>query len=136
MTERDDDRARIRAVLKTINDAWSRGTPEALPSAVRDCFHDKVIFRGPDFRVVASGPEAAIASFVEFMRAAQIDRCRISDPDIDLAGDTAIATFKWQMSYHLNGDGHDEAGFEIDVLTRGDDHRWLVRWRTLTNSAK
>ena len=131
MTERDDDRARIRAVIQTISDAWLKGTPEDLPAAVSGCFHDNVVFRGADFQVVAHGVPAAIASFQDFMRSATISRCRIGKPEIDLAGDSAIVTFQWEMAYRFGDSDNEESGYEIDVLTRGDDHRWRVRWRTL-----
>jgi uncharacterized protein (TIGR02246 family) len=137
MTERDGDRSRIKALLRTVNDAWSKGLPEALPAAVRDCFHDDVVFRGPDFSVVARGREAAIASFQGFMRAARIERCEIGEPEVDLAADAAIASFPWSMEYRLGSEPvQHESGYEIDVLTRGDDRRWRVRWRTLVVTPK
>jgi len=131
MTERADDQVRIRAVIKTITDAWLKGSPDDFPAAVADCFHDNVVFRGANFQVVAHGVPAAIASFQDFMRSATIARCRVGKPEIDLAGDTAIATFQWEMAYRFGDADNEESGFEIDVLTRSDDHRWRVRWRTL-----
>jgi uncharacterized protein (TIGR02246 family) len=137
MTERDGDCSRIKALLRTVNDAWSKGTPEALAGAVRDCFHADVVFRGPDLSVVARGPEAAIASFQGFMRAAQIGHCEIGEPEIDFAGDAAIASFPWSMEYRLGSEPvQHESGYEIDVLTRGSDRRWRVRWRTLVVTPK
>ena len=36
MSERDDDRAHIRAFLKTLNDAWTNGKPDAIANAMAD----------------------------------------------------------------------------------------------------
>ena len=125
------DRTQIAAVLKKVSDAWLRGAPENLPAAVEDCFHADVIFRGANFQVVAQGIPAAIASFQGFMRTATIASCRLGKPQIDLAGETAIATFQWEMSYRFGDTDHHETGYEIDVLTRNDAGKWLIRWRTL-----
>ena len=131
MSDRDDDRARIRAVLQTINDGWLNGKPDELPRLLEGCFHEKVVFRGPNFQQVGHGAEAGIASLQEFMRNATIESCELDEPEIDLAGDTAIATFRWQMTYSYQGTDLDDSGYEIDVLTRDDEHRWVVRWRAL-----
>ncbi|MGH7660037.1 MAG: DUF4440 domain-containing protein, partial [Vulcanimicrobiaceae bacterium] len=98
----------ITAVLKKVCDAWLRGTPEDLPAAVEGCFHDDVIFRGANFQVVAQGIPAALASFQGFMRTATIASCRLGKPQIDLAGDTAIATFQWEMAYRFGENDHHE----------------------------
>jgi ketosteroid isomerase-like protein len=128
---------RIIALLRRVNDAWSTGLPEALPAAVRDCFHDDVVFRAPNLSVVARGRDAAIASFQGFMRAAQIEYCNIGEPEIDLAGDAAIASFPWAMEYRLGSDPpQHESGYEIDVLERGRDRRWRVCWRTVIVTPK
>jgi ketosteroid isomerase-like protein len=130
-TRAEADRPQIAAVLKKVSDAWLRGTPENLPDAVKGCFHDDVIFRGANFQVVAHGVPAAIASFQGFMRTATISSCRLGKPQIDVAGDTAIATFQWEMAYRFGDSEHHETGYEIDVLTRSGAGQWLIRWRTL-----
>ena len=130
MSERDDDRARIRAVLKTINDGWLQGTAGDLPRLLRGSFHDKVVFRGPDLAITAEGSAAAISSYQEFMRSATIRDWALGEPEIDLAGDTAIATYGWRLEYRLGGRDYDEFGHEVVVLTR-DEVQWLVRWRTV-----
>ena len=80
--------------------------------------------------VAAQGEKAAIASYEDFARSTQLVKCEIAEPQIDLVGDTAIASYPWTISYLLEGRRYDESGREIVVLMR-DEVRWLVRWRTL-----
>lgn len=130
MTERDDDRAHIRDLLTTINNAWLKGDPESLPRTLAECFHDKVVFRGPDFREVARGVPGCIATYQDFLSHATVLDARLGEPQIDLAGDAAIAAYDWEMTYRLEGKEHTESGHDLFVFTR-DDVRWLVRWRAL-----
>jgi hypothetical protein len=65
------------------------------------------------------------------------DDDRSREPEIDLPGDAAIASFSWVMEYRLGNEPvQHESGYEIDVLVRGGDRRWRVRWRTLVVTPK
>lgn len=130
MTERDDDRAHIRDLLERVNDAWLKGNPDDLPRTLAECFHDKVVFRGPDFQELARGIQTCVASYQDFLRRAKILDCRLGEPVIDLAGDAAIASYDWDIRYQLEGEEHQDSGHDLFVFTR-DEVRWLVRWRAL-----
>jgi hypothetical protein len=131
VSERDDDRARIRAVIDTINGAWSKGTADDLPRLMDGCFHDKAVFRDRDFRLVANGAAACIASYQSFVREATIEAFRMGEPTIDLAGETAIAAYPWNVAYTMGGERHDEEGYDVFVLMQDEAARWFVRWRTI-----
>jgi hypothetical protein len=89
-----------------------------------------VLFRGPDLDITADGAEAAIASYADFMRNSAIHRCELGEPQIDLAGDTAVATTHWSMAFRREGQEFDQEGHEFVVLTRTEG-LWEIRWRTL-----
>ena len=49
---------------------------------------------------------------------------------MDVFGDTAVATLRWEMAWEMGGQRSEEAGHDVYVLARVDN-RWLVAWRTL-----
>jgi hypothetical protein len=123
----------IRALLGRINDAWLKGRPEDLPSALDDCFSEDMVFVGPSLEVVARGREACVGGYIDFVRAAKIDRCHLSDPAIEVSGGTAVAFYGWEMAYTLNEQEHRESGHDVFVFTRTDG-KWHAVWRALLAS--
>jgi hypothetical protein len=55
------------------------------------------------------------------------------DPTIDVAGDTAIAQYQWQMTYVLAGQEYTEQGHDLFVFSRIGGE-WSVVWRALLSS--
>ncbi len=54
-----------------------------------------------------------------------------SDPDIDLWGNTAVATYSWEITYEMNGQNYHESGQDLFVLTRDEDGWRAVWWAIL-----
>ena len=69
-------------------------------------------------------------SYVDFVRQAVIKKCELSDPVIDQSGDTAIATYAWEMTYELEGREYHESGHDLFVLARVEG-RWQAIWRAM-----
>ncbi len=124
-----DDLDAIRSVLTTINDAWLHGAPEDIASALDDCFEAETIFAGPNFQRIARGKRVCIDSYADFMRQAKVLECRVGQPNIDLRGDTAVATYTWDMAYEMGGRTYRESGSELVVVHRTD--KWRVNWRAV-----
>jgi|SRR5436190_4834569 len=120
----------IRLLLKRINDAWLQGRPEAIVATLNDCFHDGIVIKGPSFQTLGRGKEACVQSYVDFVRQAVIKKCELSDPVIDQSGDTAIATYAWEMTYELEGREYHESGHDLFVLARVEG-RWQAIWRAM-----
>ena len=120
----------VRAVLGRINDAWTRGRAEDIPHAMQDCFAKDAIIKGPDFRTAGEGKETCIKSYQEFVKAASLREWLSSDPDIDVFGDTAVATYSWELRYEMHGQEQRDSGRDVFVFTRKDG-KWLASWRAL-----
>jgi len=128
-----NDHEKVRIVLQQINDAWLHGRSEHLRQSLEDCFHEEMVIRGPDFQDLCRGKAACAQSYVDFLHQAKIQNCKLAEPEIDIAGDTAIATYAWKMTYELAGQSYTEAGHDLVVFT-GHEGKWLAVWRALLPS--
>ncbi len=128
--DKDRDREQIRALLECINDAWLKNPPEKIPALLQEHFHPDMTIKGPDFQSLCIGSEFCARSYAEFARTARVKECSFSDPDIDLAGDAAVATYSWKMVYEIHGQEYNESGRDLFVMSRTKD-RWVVIWRAL-----
>jgi hypothetical protein len=123
-----NDQEEIRLLLNQINNAWLKGAPDELPGLLKECFHDGMVIKGPGFQEMGRGKEVCVRSYMDFLRQAAVRQCTLSDPDIDLCGDTAVATYSWEMTYAMNGQDYHESGHDLFVLTRAEG-RWRAFWR-------
>lgn len=104
-----------------------------MTGALSQCFTSDIVMRGPGFALAGKGREAAVQSYVDFTTQAEVKAFTADEPSIDVAGDTAVAQYQWQMTYVLAGQEYTEQGHDLFVFSRieGD---WLVVWRTLLSS--
>jgi hypothetical protein len=127
------DEQAISDLIDRMNRAWLEGAIEDLPAALDGCFHPAMVIRGGDLQVNAAGKEACIQSYLDFLGSADVHRCMIDAPEIDLAGDTAMAVYGWEMTYESEGQTYEEAGSDILALARSDGG-WLITWRAMLPS--
>ena len=120
----------IRAVIARMNHAWLEGTIEDLPAALGECFHPAMVIRGGDLQAHGVGKEACIQSYLDFLETAAIHRCVIESPEIDVAADSAMAIYGWEMTYETEGQTYTESGSDILALARCEG-RWLITWRAM-----
>lgn len=121
-----DDRETIHGLIRRINNAWLNRRMDEL----RDCLHAAMVGVAPGFQARIEGREACLKSYDDFMGAAVVDEFRESEPTIDVCGDTAVATFGWEMAWTMNGRSHRESGHDLFVFAR-EDGRWWAVWRTM-----
>ena len=128
MVSPDDAKHReeIRRLVKKINAAWLHGRPEELAPY----FHEDMVIVPPDFRRRAKGREACVASYKDFVSQAKVREYKDSEPDIDLWGNTAVATYSWEIAYEMKKESYRESGWDVFVLVR-EHARWLAVWRTI-----
>jgi len=129
------DVEQIRDLLERVNDAWLKGRPDDLERALDGCFHPEAVIKGPGFRQMGKGERECIKSYADFVRQAEIRECTLSEPEIDVFGDTAVATYGWQMTYALDGREYKESGHDLFVLTKTPG-RWQAAWRMLLPDEK
>ena len=124
------DEQLIRELIDRMNRAWLEGPIEELPAALDACFHPAMVIRGGDLQVNGAGKQACIQSYIDFLGSAVVHRCMIDAPEIDIAGDTAMAVYGWEMTYETEGQTYEEAGSDILALARCESG-WLITWRAM-----
>jgi hypothetical protein len=121
-----DDRSQVHDVLDSINAAWRSGNPFNM----RDHLHPEMTMALPEFHGLVRGREAFVASFEEFCRNVRVIRYEESTPSIDVVGDCAVATYRFQMLYERPGYREDSTGRDLWVFHR-QANRWVAVWRTM-----
>ena len=124
------DQMAIRDLLLWINHAWLKQRGEAMTATLSECFAEDVVMRGSGFAFLGKGRELAVKSYHDFVTQAEVKSCSLDEPEVDVAGDTATAQYKWAMTYVLNGQEYTEHGRDVFVFARRDK-KWLVVWRAL-----
>ena len=128
------DQIAVRDVLSRINDAWSKLRGDAMTAALKECFAEEMVIRGPGFVLVGKGRDFAVKSYQDFVNQADVKNFSPDEPQIDVAGETATAAYKWTMTYVLNGQEYTEHGHDLFVFARRNK-RWLAVWRALLPEA-
>jgi ketosteroid isomerase-like protein len=115
----------VQAAVEAYDRCWVEGRPEDL----RQYLHANVVFAGPHFERLASGVDACVQSYHQFLSQARIHGFAGSDYVIDLAGDCAVVTYRWTIDYEFAGARHKDTGQDLLVwLHRAG--RWLITWRS------
>ena len=114
-------------VVAAINAAWRSGRTEELAAH----FDPAIVIVGPGYRPLASGSEACIGSYRDFLRASVLHDYHQSDIAVHEASGVAVVTYGWEMDYEQGGRRSREVGTDLFVLRRQGE-RWLAVWRAVT----
>jgi ketosteroid isomerase-like protein len=120
----------IKMALETINASWLSGNPAAVTSALSASFHSNMVIKDGELNTVAEGHDASVASYVDFIKMANISKFEQAEPDIRVFGDSAIASYNWRIVYTLEGTECDEKGGDVFAFFRTDG-KWLAVWRAM-----
>lgn len=101
-----------------------------MAAALNQCFAEEIVMRGPGFVFLGKGRTAAVESYQDFVNQAEVKSFLLDEPQVDVAGETATAQYKWTMTYVLNGQEYTERGHDLFVFARRDS-KWLAVWRAL-----
>jgi hypothetical protein len=126
----DDDKKQIHGLVRRINDAWLKGPADSVVAVLMDCFDDRMIIKGPGMVTIAEGKAACARSYSDFLGQAAIRECHLDEPEIHAVSGAAIAAYGWTMTYVLNGQEYQEAGYDVFAFTRIDGS-WKAMWRLL-----
>jgi uncharacterized protein (TIGR02246 family) len=116
----------IRDVIDQINRTWLKGDPADLERF----FHPDVVIQPPGPGPRVHGRDPCIASYEAFGREARVLRFEPETAEIDVFGDTAVATYRYRIVYEMNARNYDDNGGELLVFLRGMEG-WRVAWRTM-----
>ncbi len=116
----------IRDLIDRINSTWLKGRAADL----EPFFHEDVVVQPPGDSPRAHGRASCIASYEAFTRQAHVRQFTPGEAEIDVFGDTAVATYRYRVLYDVDGQAYDETAGELLVLlkTAGE---WRVAWRTM-----
>lgn len=116
----------IRQLLKSMSEAWVSGHPEEL----EEYFHEDMVIALPGFGRRGVGKRACVESYKELTSRATIQDFRESDPLIDVWGDTAVASYRFELDYEMSGQEHHDSGQDLFVFAR-ERGNWRAVWRTI-----
>jgi uncharacterized protein YciI/ketosteroid isomerase-like protein len=123
---KEADAAALRASVLAINDRWRSGRYDEIGELLAQA----VVMAPPGFTTRARGRGAYVQSYRDYDAAATTLDFSAGEPQIDLAGDTAVAVCPFDVTYELDGKRYHERGHDILVFSRlGGD--WKVVWRTM-----
>ena len=114
----------IRQLLLSLNEAWVQGRPEDLGRH----FDEDMVIVHPGGR--AEGRETCVNSYRDFVAQATVHEYKESEFEIDCWGNTAVASYRFDIAYEMNGGHYRESGRDVFVFIRRDE-RWLAVWRTM-----
>lgn len=126
MSPAPDAKAEVASVLIQINRAWLEGTPDA----IGDYVADDVVMMFPAFKGSAKGREAFVGGFRSFCQHARILSHLETEFHIDVVGNTAVASFGFDMTYARGGSNTRSAGRDLWVFEHRAG-RWVAVWRTM-----
>ena len=124
------EQTEICDVLSRINGAWTKLRGEAMTAALNECFAEEIVMRGPGFAFLGKGRDVAVQSYHDFVNQAEVKSVQLDEPQVDVAGETATAQYKWTIIYVLNEQEYTERGHDLFVFARRDG-KWLAIWRAL-----
>jgi ketosteroid isomerase-like protein len=118
------DAAEVQEAVRQINALWLAGRVARLADHVIE----NVVIVAPDFDARVQGARALVDSFQTFVRNAKVHSFRESELTVDVFGESAMATYRFDMSYDFGGVTYDETGREFWMFVRVDK-RWRLAWR-------
>lgn len=112
----------IWGTISLINKLWA---VDKKPEKLRDYFHSEMVAFTGGQRGRIEGRDACVAAWKSFADAATIHAWRETDPKIQIYGNTAIATYYYEITFDLDGKRYEEGGRDLLVLVR-ENGKWLV----------
>ncbi len=121
--------SKVGAVIATmgrISRAWLNGKVEDLGPML----HPEIVMTLPGFSGRMKGREQFLAGFRDFCENAKIHEFRDHDQQTDVAGETAVVTFRYDMVYERSGEQYQASGRDLWVF-QSKGNAWIAVWRTM-----
>jgi hypothetical protein len=122
----ESKREAVGAIIRQINQVWLDGQVERLAPMV----HAEIVMALPGFGGRIKGREEFLAGFRDFCQNARIFEFRDYDHVVDVAGETAVVTFRYEMVYQRSGERYHSTGRDFWVF-EGQGSGWIAVWRTM-----
>ena len=122
----DSKHEAVIATIRRINRVWLDGQVEDLGPLV----HPEIVMVFPGFTGRMQGRHEFLAGFRDFCENAKIHEFRDHGHQSDIAGNTAVATFQYEMVYERSGERYRSTGRDLWVFQSQGD-AWIAVWRTM-----
>jgi hypothetical protein len=122
----DSKHEAVVATVRRINRVWLDGQVENLGPIV----HPEIVMVFPGFTGRMQGREEFLAGFRDFCENARVREFRDYDHQSDVTGNTAVATFQYEMVYERSGERYRSTGRDLWVFQNQGD-AWIAVWRTM-----
>ena len=126
MVNQASDIERVENLIHLINRAWLEGRIEDLNTL----FHPDIVMVFPNFSGRSNGCAAMVAGFKEFCENAHVHEYDESDFQIDVIGNSAIASYSFTMMYERDRSKYRSTGRDLWVFSKSD-LEWKATWRTM-----
>jgi len=120
----------VSRTLSSINQAWLEGKPLDLEAL----FDPNVVMLVPDGTRI-KGRNLLVQSFVDMCANARVHGFEESDRQVDVFGETAVASFAFVVVYEREGQKYRSTGRDLWVFSRGDGG-WKAVFRTMLDLAE
>ena len=121
----ESKRGSARGAMRQINQAWLNGRVEDVAPMV----HSEIVMVFPDFAGRIKGRKDFLAGFHDFYQNATIQEYREQDQQVDVTGDTAVITFRYEMIYQRSGERYRSTGRDLWVFQEAGT--WIAVWRAM-----
>jgi ketosteroid isomerase-like protein len=126
VAEADVNREDAAVAMHRINQAWRDGKVDDIAPMV----HPEIVMAIPGFAGRIQGRESLLAGFRDFCQNATTHEYREDDLQVDVAGDTAVVTFRYDMVYERAGKRYRSTGRDLWVFQR-EGGAWIAVWRAM-----
>ena len=112
--------------MRRINQTWLGGRVDEIAPLL----HPEIVMVFPVFAGRVVGREEFLAGFRDFCENATVNEFREEEQHVDVVGDTAVASFRYEMVYTRSGNQYRATGRDLWVFQHQSD-AWIAVWRTM-----
>ncbi len=116
----------VRDVIAAINRAWLSGRV----SDMVPYLHKDIVMKFPRFAGTVAGRDKLIAGFEEFCTNARVIEYTESDHQIEIIGNSAVVSFRFDMLYERPKYRERSQGRDLWVF-QCEAGGWVAVWRTM-----
>jgi ketosteroid isomerase-like protein len=117
----------VLRTMAAIQATWR----EKRPREMKPYLHPDFTLAAPGFGAMVKGRDLLIGGFVQFSDIAQVLEYRESDLDVQVIGETAVVTFRFDMTYQRQNHPREHStGRDLWFFSR-QDGQWVAVWRTM-----
>jgi len=116
----------VVGIMRRINQAWLAGRVDDLVPLV----HSEIVMVFPGFAGRVQGRESFLAGFSDFCQQARIHEYHERDHQVDVAGETAVVSFRYAMVYERDAKRFRASGRDLWIFQR-QEIAWIAVWRTM-----